>query len=320
MTSPPVTVSSTWTGPHCVCAVVAGDRRRTAAGGLAGGRSRARGLPVAVVDEVIGGRRSRSRACCSVRGVVAEHQHHHRDGGQEPGRDPPHVADQLKVSRWSWSGGRPAASRAAVSDVGPGGRTADVDVALGQVGQPAAQDGHVVGAADVGARRRARSRRPPAAGQLDDLQAALGRQDGQLVAEERCVGVALEQHGLAPGVRRPLGEGAQRRDADAGAEVGDPALGARAVGEPAVGSLDQRARPGPRVATAALPSPALGDGDPQAAAVGGGGERVRVRAAPARAGRGSASRGTGRPPRRSRCRRAREVDRPHAGRLGHDAW
>ncbi len=229
------------------------------------------------------------------------------------------------------SGCTPASSSVARTRVGPRLGSADVDVTVGDVGHPVAQGGQVVDGADV--RRRARSRRPRRRpGSRRTCRPRSRPSSVELAGEERLVGVALQDDRVAGGVVEPLGQRAQRRDADAGADQRDLAAGC--------GSGRSAGRRGPRpgracpAAGAKLGGAAVADGlhgDPQAAAVGSGRQRVGVRAAPAGPGQeapgeelpgldAAAGRGDGRsrrPTRRRRPRETTDVTRSRCRRLRH---
>ena len=121
-------------------------------------------------------------------------------------------------------GGRPAARRVRADEVGPGLGAADVDVALGDVGDPVAQGGEVVGGADAvaqpGVRARAGARAAGAPAGRARRRARRAR-----AANSGSVGEALQQDRLAGRVVQPLGQRPQRGDADAGADQRDLAPG-----------------------------------------------------------------------------------------------
>jgi len=73
--------------------------------------------------------------------------------------------------------------------VRPGGRSAEEDIAVGEIGDLSLQRGQFVGAS----RRRPEDRRwaAPRTWQRQDLQALLGGEDLQLAAEQRLAGVPL---------------------------------------------------------------------------------------------------------------------------------
>ena len=93
-------------------------------------------------------------------------------------------------------------------------------------------------------------------GQPAHVEAAFGGEDVELAGEQRPLGRALQQHGVAGRVGQLLGQRPQRRDADAGAEQRDLRAGsrARAVSRPYGPSTSTRV-PGRRRASRALPSP-----------------------------------------------------------------
>ena len=70
----------------------------------------------------------------------------------------------------------------------------------------------IVGGADPGVGRAALT------GQPEHLQAAFVGEHAELAGEQRPLGAALQQHGVAGRVGQFLGQRPQRGDADAGAE------------------------------------------------------------------------------------------------------
>src|SRR4051794_35754343 len=128
---------------------------------------------------------------------------------------------------------------------GPARRAADEHVALGDVGHPPQQGGHVVdplvdAPGEPGAVVAART------GQAQDGETALPLQHVELPDEQRLRRPAVQQEAVAGTALESLGEGAQRRDPDPGADQGDTAgAGPGSRTEPAEGSLEE----GPRAGT-----------------------------------------------------------------------
>src|SRR4051794_36910667 len=120
-------------------------------------------------------------------------------------------------------GGQAGSLCGAADALGPRLGAADVDVTLGKVRDPVPQRSEVVDALETGAEPRARG--PPVPGKRYDVQPPFACDHVEFPAEERLVGVAVQQDGLARRVGEALGQGAQRRDADSGSDEGDLATG-----------------------------------------------------------------------------------------------
>src|SRR4249919_1083034 len=121
---------------------------------------------------------------------------------------------------------------------GPALGAADEHVALGDVGHPAQERGHVVDPlVDPTWQPGAVAAAVP--GEVEDRKPALASEDVELVEEERLGGPPVKQHAVTRPGREPFGERPQRGDADAGADQGDAPAGAGPGAEPAVRSLEQ---------------------------------------------------------------------------------
>ena len=81
---------------------------------------------------------------------------------------------------------------------------ADVHVALGQVGHPPGEGGHVVGRVDAGPEPGVGC--PPVAGKPQDLQPPFDGELVELALEQRPVGEPVQQDGVARRVLQPLGQ------------------------------------------------------------------------------------------------------------------
>src|SRR4051794_5164425 len=175
----------------------------------------------------------------------------------------------------------PGGAQRVADQLGPGLGSTDEDLALGDVGDPAAQGARVVDAR-VDPVREPRAVVATGAWEVEESEPALGRQIGQLGVEQRLPLPPVQQHTVAGGDVETLCQRADRGDPDAGADQGhlrpDPGPGA----EPAERALEPDPGPAAQVERGGAAVADSLDGDPQGAAVGGGREGVRVGAGPAR--------------------------------------
>src|SRR4051794_4104351 len=84
----------------------------------------------------------------------------------------------------------------------------DVDVAVGQVGDPVLHGGQVVDPVEPGPEPGVTG--APVTGQRYDAQPTLAGDDLELAGKQRLVGVAVEEHGVAGCVGEPLRERPER--------------------------------------------------------------------------------------------------------------